>query len=100
MRKQLLILLALAILSLGFAPAPFPRRERSNDDAKKIEGTWVQGATRLVIGGGRLTYNPETTPYRYTLKVDASKRPATYDITGINGGAAALMFLGIYRVEG
>ena len=42
MRKQLLFLLALAVLSVGFAPAPFPRRERGGEEARRIEGTWVQ----------------------------------------------------------
>jgi uncharacterized protein (TIGR03067 family) len=110
MRKPLLVLLALAVLTLGFAPAPFPRRDRSREDARKIEGVWVQfvpgqpvpvmGGTRLVIRPGRLTYNPETSPYAYALTIDTTKTPPTYDIKGIGGGAPGAVFAGIYRVEG
>ena len=60
----------------------------------------VRGVTRLLIRPGRLTYNPETSPFAYALTLDATKKPATYDIKGIAGGATGAAFLGIYRVDG
>jgi uncharacterized protein (TIGR03067 family) len=45
-----------------------------------------------------MTYHPNTTtPIRYALVIDGTKRPATYDLSGIGTGAK---FLGIWRLEG
>jgi uncharacterized protein (TIGR03067 family) len=115
MRKQLLFLLALAVLALGFAPAPFPKRERVKDDeSRKIQGTWVQVQqgfrgrgmmivqSKLVITTDRMIYNAQTTnPYPYALTIDAKKQPMSYDIKGVVGGpTAGRNFQGIYKLEG
>ena len=97
MSKRLLLFVLTAAV-LGFAPAPFPRRERANQDARRIEGTWV-GPHRLVIIPGRLTYNPTTSPVVYGLVIDPTKTPATYDLKNA-GGNGPPSWLGIYRVRG
>ena len=90
-------LLLLVLLSLAFAPAPFPRRQRRPDEAKKILGMWL-GPNRLLIEPGRLTYHPGANSSFYHLRIDASRRPATYDI-GM-GSPDRPDFLGIFKVEG
>jgi uncharacterized protein (TIGR03067 family) len=115
MRKQLLFLLAVAVLALGFTPAPFPKRERVKDDSRKIQGTWVQvqqgfrgrrglmvAQSKLEITANRMIYNAQTTnPYAYALTTDSKKQPMTYDLTGVVGGpTAGRNFQGIYKLEG
>src|SRR5262245_53721610 len=102
------IFLALALLSLAFAPAPFPRRERAQDEAKRIEGHWQQvsgtnvGVTML-IEPGRLIFSgwkgiDPSTRIVYDLTLDPLKRPATYDVA--DQGRKEAEFLGIYKLEG
>jgi uncharacterized protein (TIGR03067 family) len=35
------LLLMAAVLSLAFAPAPFPRRDKATEDLTRLQGAWV-----------------------------------------------------------
>ena len=92
-------LLLLALLSLAFAPAPFPRRQRPQ---ARLEGRWllVTGPNRgveMLIEPARMTFLHRS-PVVYRLTLDAQKRPARYDIAYPGRSEAA--FLGIYKVDG
>jgi hypothetical protein len=90
-------------MSLAFAPAPLPRRERVQDRPERIEGRWVQvkGANvgvKLLVEPGRMTFTHPTSQVIYDLTLDTRKRPATYDVAYQGRKEAA--FLGTYKVEG
>src|SRR4051812_41349847 len=89
--------LALALLSLAFAPAPFPREDRRNRGGPGMEGTW-HGFQRLEVTQTRLTYWAGNNNATYELRVDRTARPATYDVNEF--GTGSRKFLGIYKVEG
>jgi uncharacterized protein (TIGR03067 family) len=109
-------LLVAAGLIAGFAPAPFPRRERLDSgqvQRKKLQGAWVRtrslvggkvqsaAATTVVIAGDRLTYTFVGTPsYEYTMTLNPARAPKVLDIRGISRGVRGTTFWGIYRLEG
>ena len=100
-------LLVLALLSLAFAPAPFPRRDRARDDAKRIEGRWrqVMGPNvgmNVLIEHGRMIFSDwkMSSPgsrISYDLTINPRERPATFDLDYGTDGAT---FVAIYKVEG
>src|SRR5262245_35331235 len=47
-------LLVLAVLTLGFAPAPLPRPDRSKADRNRLAGTWVLKQVKYL---GSTTYS-------------------------------------------
>jgi uncharacterized protein (TIGR03067 family) len=86
-----------AMLSLPFAPLPFPKRAPDEAKAKAIFGAW-SGTHRLEIAAGRLTYGPGPEPVVYDLTIDPTAKPATYHISHL--GTNDPRFLGIYRIDG
>jgi uncharacterized protein (TIGR03067 family) len=98
---------ALSALSLGFAPAPFPKPDTSKDDLKKMQGSWhrltctggsIPPAPRpindtVVIKDNQITYNgpPAWTLTLGTLK-DGRK---SFDIKSGNGA-----WVGVYELNG
>jgi uncharacterized protein (TIGR03067 family) len=100
-------LLLLVLLSLAFAPAPFPRRDRG-DNAKRIEGLWrqVRGPNvgmNMLVEPGRMTFSGWEgsalgARMVYDLALDARKYPATFDLD--YGAKSDLKFAAIYKVEG
>ena len=109
MRKPLLLLL-LAALAAGFAPAPFPRPERRRTDLEKMQGTWVldsmlldgrtsrRGGTRVTIEGDRLKYvNDGKVGVEYVLTLSPSQRPREYVSRQVG---TAVIFQGLYSVQG
>jgi uncharacterized protein (TIGR03067 family) len=107
MRTRIPLLLAIA-LAVGFAPAPFPRRERARDDPKRIEGHWRQ--VRGPNVGMNMLFEPRRMTFSgwegsaagarisYDLILDPRKYPATVDLVFPDTNGA--MFLGIYKLEG
>src|SRR5438876_567804 len=96
MRRSSLLLAAL--LSLAFAPAPFPRpgkRDTSESDLKKMQGAWVRvkntfhgrsqeaNDTPVTITGMRMQFPAASDAWTITL--DATKKPKTIDLKHIDG---------------
>jgi uncharacterized protein (TIGR03067 family) len=102
------VLPLLVLLTLAFAPAPPPRRERAQGRPERIEGHWRQVSgpnvgVLLVVEPGRMTFSgwkgvDPTSRVVYDLTVDPRKRPATYDVA--YQGRKEPAFLGIYKLEG
>lgn len=99
MRRRSFALLAV-LLSLAFAPSPFPKTPRSAAD-RAIQGSWANkndASFRLAVTSISLTYqNGNGAPaVPYELTFDATTSPKSYAL-GSMGRAA---FIGIYRIEG
>jgi uncharacterized protein (TIGR03067 family) len=94
------LLLTLALLSLAFAPAPFPKSGGSKGGPNlTIQGTWrqVDSQTTLIVTATRFEYyTKEHGPIKYNLRFDATKTPPTYDLLA----GETLNAVGIYKVEG
>lgn len=102
-----LALCLLAALSLSFAPAPLPRRDRNSggDDLAKLQGDWTRvsfngqpvGANLVVVKGDVWRANQPSDSW--TMKLDQTKRPKHIDLihaTSKTGGS----FRGVYKLEG
>ncbi len=91
------LLPCLAIVLLGFAPAPFPRPDTSNLDLEKMQGEWVlvqmivAGQSRdsgggyftIEIAGSRMQeLSGGTVIWDYSIKLDGRKRPRSLDCIG------------------
>lgn len=98
------VLLTLAVLTLAFAPAPFPRPQRRLSPRDLAQGEWLGRESRqqLRVAGERMTYNPDTpNAIEYVWKTDTTSSPATYHAVGVAGGSASgREFRGIWRVQG
>src|SRR3954452_14202870 len=90
------VLPLLVLMSLAFAPAPFPRSERRTAPVNDMIGVWGS----LVITHDRMTYGPQGGPYDWALKVNPRASPRTFDVTGIGQGNWGAEYRGIYKIEG
>jgi uncharacterized protein (TIGR03067 family) len=77
------LLAGLAVLSAGFAPAPFPREDNSKDDLKKIQGTW----DRLTCTRGAIPPVPHPVNDIVTITADR----ILYGVTATGGGGSPWM---------
>src|SRR5438094_881147 len=85
------------VLTVAFAPAPFPRAERRGGRAvNEMLGTWTRGY-EITVTPDRLNYGGD---YVYELRVNTSVRPMAYDIRGVGSFNAGWEFKGIFKVEG
>jgi uncharacterized protein (TIGR03067 family) len=95
------LLLFLAVVALGFAPAPFPRPERRQArPANELIGTWArdrQGHVPLTITHERMSW---ANGYDYELRLDVRSLPASFHIRGVGRPNNGWEFFGIYKVEG
>jgi uncharacterized protein (TIGR03067 family) len=100
--------LAAVLLSLGFAPAPFPRRDSHRHDPRAVSGTWEfvrwerngsptnPGYTiamttdrfDFVLKGGART--------SYDMRLDPTQTPHAFEWRR----AGRVMFVGSYRLKG
>jgi uncharacterized protein (TIGR03067 family) len=107
------LLFLAAVLALAFAPAPFPRarRDRSDDDPRKIQGTWeIVSRTRGGKAISHIVARAEIVDGKYTL-VDAAgswrspfvmalgprAKPPTIDLKSEKG---TFTMTGIYELRG
>jgi hypothetical protein len=111
-------LLVLAALTLGFAPAPLPKRHRDRDDRARLDGTWYvesvsyNGARtggvsqgrglsimihdRLVIRGESATFR-EAYPQAYTIRTFRAEGLPALDLSD---SSRDLRLPAIYKREG
>jgi uncharacterized protein (TIGR03067 family) len=98
------VLFVVAVGSLAFAPAPFPRsaQREGGDDLKKLQGTWVRtslnGKPENVtahVKGDRMLYDSKDDAWVITL--DTSHKPKRVDFVRVDG---KMNFRGVYRLEG
>jgi uncharacterized protein (TIGR03067 family) len=93
-----MLLVAAALASVAFAPAPFPRPDRRTD-LQKMQGTWVVVADsldwlRVVVGRDRMSMQQDGKTLReYIVRLGAG----TIDCKEVGSGRT---FLGIYRFDG
>jgi uncharacterized protein (TIGR03067 family) len=105
-------LFLVATLSLGFAPAPFPKPDPTKADLKKLQGTWMkvraippgngEGVSTLVFTEKHMRYH---TPINgmvmeYSLTLDARKKPKVFDFTTLTEGFKGAMYRGTYQLDG
>lgn len=99
--------LAVAILALAFAPAPFrkPDRFRAEDDLAKLQGDWLRVRYKgnaeprpmtLRAEGGRIRYVPWDNSW--TVRLDSTRRPRRIDI--VRDDDPTEFYRGVYRFEG
>jgi uncharacterized protein (TIGR03067 family) len=114
--RRLALPLMLALPSLAFVPAPFPKQSRPGGAAAELallQGEWVpvrttldggevadQGGQVMVVSGRELThlYRGKVTA-AWTIDPDAAARPRRLDLRGRHQGREVSL-LQIYRVEG
>jgi uncharacterized protein (TIGR03067 family) len=108
------LLLVVATLAAGFAPAPSPRSARVTGDLKEMQGAWVlvtitgeggqtiekAGALRLVIEGDRAKNYRGELSSEYALTLDASKSPKRYVFKPAGKATTEPVSRGIYSLGG
>src|SRR5687767_2868555 len=114
-QSRLVCLIAVA-LALGFAPAPFPKRDRAaaRDDLETMQGVWRMTAQesggratphefKARIAGGRWTFintgggrESDGPSYHFTLDQKVAPRALEWK----SSANATSGWLGSYRIEG
>lgn len=114
MSMRLVFLVALLSV-LGFAPAPFPRPNRSaqKGDLKKLQGDWIGiehhragqklpekvGSMQLSVVNDRWTFSSDgRVASEWTARLDPAATPRAVDLMSPTRGGGTI--LGIYRFEG
>jgi uncharacterized protein (TIGR03067 family) len=105
------VILLLVVLSVAFAPAPFPKPNRQTD-LEKLQGEWVTvksvlegdevkltpGRDTAVFKGDQISFvTGGTVSARWTITLGPAQQPRTLDL---RGAGATNFILGIYRLEG
>ena len=67
--RRLVLLLSIAVLVEGFAPAPFPRLDRKPKPANELIGKWDRSGTKLEITHDRFTQSAD---YDYSLTINVT----------------------------
>jgi uncharacterized protein (TIGR03067 family) len=108
------LLLPAVVLSLAFAPAPFPKPRRGDPapDARQIQGTWQllsrtcggEQVSHVVataqISAGRLVLMDSKGDWRspFTLTLDPTKKPRWFDTK--SEGSSTYTTSGLYDLQG
>jgi uncharacterized protein (TIGR03067 family) len=107
-------LLTLALLSLAFAPAPFPRPSKPSGlkgDLKALQGMWQQidapaghpADVVLTVAGDRFTFSRRgKVASDWTARLDPTKTPAALDLRNARPPGAGVVpeVLGVYVLQG
>jgi uncharacterized protein (TIGR03067 family) len=99
MRRTLLLL---AGLLMGFAPAPFPKQRRADDDQRDLQamqGAWTDrfaDSAAVSIVGDRMEYASD---YAWKLTLNARATPKRIKAIGIGPRVVGKFRRGIYRLE-
>jgi uncharacterized protein (TIGR03067 family) len=107
------ILPLLTAVLLGFAPAPFPRVDRTKADLKKLQGEWVRVShavggnplspqeTTLVIAGDRLEYGEHPGKEGWEIVLNAQTTPKRFDRTWRRSqNLPSACWIGVYSLQG
>jgi uncharacterized protein (TIGR03067 family) len=113
--RKVALLLGVAALSLGFAPAPLPRplrRDARDADLEAIQGQWVRvwcfarghevvdPSATMTITGRRMVCVPTGEPRgEWSIHLDATKKPKVFDRRGTGGDKREIPRYGIYSLE-
>ena len=102
----------LAVLSLAFAPAPLPRKERTTD-LERLRGEWklvsitLQGAPQrwlpdaVIIEGDRIRYLlGGRAVSEWTLSLDARSSPRRCVMRGMGVAREQEIAVGVYALHG
>jgi uncharacterized protein (TIGR03067 family) len=107
------IILAPAVLAIGFAPAPLPRQGSPASELQRLQGEWVRssrsfgeemredGALRVRIDGDRLSYfrgKADLGSWRISLGQGGKLRTVDKFTTGEDG--RRYRWLGVYEFRG
>jgi uncharacterized protein (TIGR03067 family) len=106
------ILPLLALMSLAFAPAPFPK-DTGKTDLRKLQGEWVQvreehadfgvmhPQRRLVITGNKATLYPGgDLAIAAVLALDAGRSPRTLELRFPGASPGQRLMRRSYRLDG
>jgi uncharacterized protein (TIGR03067 family) len=110
MSRRTLLCLAAALLSLAFAPAPFPRARRTRDDLTRIQGTWILESAmsggkptpsklQAIIAQDHLFLVDNGGKYRWDFTIDPTARPKALDMRFPRGNTSDLLRTA-YSLEG
>jgi uncharacterized protein (TIGR03067 family) len=96
------VLLLIVVLTLAFAPAPFPKQRRPDDsqgDVQALQGKWADqlaDSAFITISGGRMVY---TSDYSWKFTLNANATPRRIEAIGLGPRLAGKARRGIYRLE-
>jgi uncharacterized protein (TIGR03067 family) len=110
MRLRVLLIVA-SVMLLGFAPAPFPKRDRQREDPTDVNGTWEfvlweSSGTRQQSTEGMYHIEMKRDEYAfvgknggghtfYNMKLDPGASPSAFTWSRNNN----VMFVGSYRLH-
>jgi len=112
--KPLLVLM-LGLLAGTLVAAPRPKEDKEKDDLKKFDGNWAFSSwehsglplaaasletAKWSVKGDKYTFEISGTKEEGTLKLDSSKKVATFDLTITSGNDEGSTQLGIYKFDG
>jgi uncharacterized protein (TIGR03067 family) len=107
-----------AVLLLGFAPAPFPKRARpqtAREALKDLQGGWVivrrslggrdltpagNGMTAEVAGNRVCYYLERGARTEWAITLDITKVPRIFDQKRVDRHGGECLLWGVYRLEG
>jgi uncharacterized protein (TIGR03067 family) len=103
--RRLALPLLLALPSLGFAPAPFPKAERNarKTDLERLQGWWVEvkhngEPSRVEVEVRGNVWNNSRPGDAWRITLDPHARPPRIDLVAIAPQRGH--FRGIYKFEG
>jgi uncharacterized protein (TIGR03067 family) len=104
------------LLSMVFLTGAEPEKQNAKEKAlEPFQGTWklaafeVEGKqldiddfkeTRLTVKGDAFTMSTAAATYKGTFKIDAAKKPKTFDMSFSDGPEKGKTCLGIYEMDG
>jgi uncharacterized protein (TIGR03067 family) len=113
MKSASVIAVTLALCAGPLTAAPGPKDEK--DEVKKFEGEWtfvswehsgqtlpkeVLDITKWSVKGDKYSFEMGEQQEEGTIKIDASKKPATLDFDITSGNDKGKKQVGIYKIDG
>jgi uncharacterized protein (TIGR03067 family) len=103
----------IALLTMAFAPAPFPKATKPDRraDLEKLQGSWVRvwysscgrwfsdGETIVEFAGNHMTMC-RGDKSEWIVRIDPKKDPKHIDLKGLTDSVKDCQFVGVYRLDG